>query len=120
MSSSLRTVRLSERHTKLHCCANAFHQAALASQTPGDGGIVRKQLGLGSMRLLVEEPRQRRQNTLQRSKAVVVAAAVCDMLYAYATPVTWWRAAPYLRVLLMVAHSADVRQQLAVFEKAAQ
>ena len=50
--------------------------------------------------------------------ALLVLGALGDIVWAYATPVGWVRAAPYLRAGLMVAHSLAVQQQFFVLQRA--
>ena len=50
----------------------------------------------------------------QRSVVALLVLAIADLVYAYTTPTEWWRAAPYIRAALMVAHSPAVQQELAV------
>ena len=50
----------------------------------------------------------------QRSVVALLLLAIADLVYAYTTPTEWWRAAPYIRAALMVAHSPAVQQELAV------
>ena len=56
---------------------------------------------------------------LQLGRAVVIGLYVADLSYAYATPITWWRAAAYLRAALHLLHSRALRSQLLVVLRAA-
>eukprot|EP01023_Acetabularia_acetabulum_P005209 TRINITY_DN12128_c0_g1_i3.p1 TRINITY_DN12128_c0_g1~~TRINITY_DN12128_c0_g1_i3.p1 ORF type:complete len:411 (-),score=30.82 TRINITY_DN12128_c0_g1_i3:7-1239(-) len=38
-----------------------------------------------------------------------------DVIYAYATPFSWFRIAPYARIMLFVNRSLDIRQQVRLF-----
>ena len=53
----------------------------------------------------------------QRAALTFLTLAVVDVIYAYSTPVTWWRAAPYLRACLYVVHTPAVRFQLSVMRQ---
>ena len=55
---------------------------------------------------------------LQLGRAVALGLYVADMSYAYATPITWWRAGAYLRAALHLLHSRALRNQLAVVLRA--
>eukprot|EP00965_Chrysotila_dentata_P238601 6202613-Pleurochrysis_carterae.AAC.2 len=48
-----------------------------------------------------------------------VTLTAIDIIYAYSTPVTWWRMAPYLRAGLHVLHTRSQRMQFAVLWRAA-
>ena len=53
----------------------------------------------------------------QRAALAFLTLAAADVAYAYATPVTWWRAAPYLRACIYVVHTPAVRFQLSVMRR---
>ena len=56
---------------------------------------------------------------LRLLRALCIVLILADVVYAYSTPLTWWRAAPYLRAILHLLHSQPLRAQLAVIQRAA-
>jgi hypothetical protein len=56
-------------------------------------------------------------NKRQQTTALLLTAASIDIAYAYATPVTWWMAAPYLRAALCAIYSPGILQQLDVMRR---
>ena len=46
--------------------------------------------------------------------AGLLILAVCDVVYAYATPWTWFRLAPYLRIAMLAIRQKEIHGQLAV------
>ena len=57
-------------------------------------------------------------NSRQRATALLLFLAFVDVAYAYTTPITWWRAAPYLRAALCGIYSPGIRQQVDVMRRA--
>ena len=49
--------------------------------------------------------------------ALLATAALADIIWGYATPIWWWRAAPYLRAGLLMSYSIAVQQQAALTQR---
>eukprot|EP01024_Parvocaulis_polyphysoides_P019195 TRINITY_DN18659_c0_g3_i2.p1 TRINITY_DN18659_c0_g3~~TRINITY_DN18659_c0_g3_i2.p1 ORF type:complete len:400 (-),score=35.55 TRINITY_DN18659_c0_g3_i2:335-1393(-) len=52
---------------------------------------------------------------IQSIRAALLAIYVLDVIYAYSTPFSWFRIAPYARIFLYVNRSLDIRQQVRLF-----
>eukprot|EP00908_Phaeocystis_cordata_P004364 Transcript_1475.p1 GENE.Transcript_1475~~Transcript_1475.p1 ORF type:complete len:839 (-),score=381.91 Transcript_1475:161-2677(-) len=50
--------------------------------------------------------------------ALLATAALADIIWGYATPIWWWRAAPYLRAGLLMSYSIAVQQQVFLIQRA--